>query len=82
MISSSCSVESASHKGYLFYPLARHPKTDCSSIDPTQSAGGKSDGGIGEENDVAADHPDVVARIGKVMSTARVDNEFWKMNRE
>jgi len=34
---------------------------------------------IGEEHDVAADHPDVVARIDKIMSTARVDNEFWKM---
>ncbi len=34
---------------------------------------------IGEERDVAAEQPDVVARIARIMSTARVDNEFWKM---
>lgn len=34
---------------------------------------------IGEQHDVAADHPDLVARIDKIMSTARVDNEFWKL---
>ena len=34
---------------------------------------------LGEQHDVAADHPDIVARIGKIMSTARVDNEFWKL---
>ncbi len=36
---------------------------------------------IGEEHDVAAEHPDVVARIDKIMSTARVDNEYWKLTR-
>jgi len=36
---------------------------------------------IGEEHDVAADHPDVVARVEKIMSTARVDNEYWKLMR-
>ena len=36
---------------------------------------------LGEEHDVAADHPDVVARIDKIMSTARVDNEYWKLTR-
>lgn len=34
---------------------------------------------IGEERDVSADHPDLVARIEKIMSTAHVDNEFWKL---
>jgi arylsulfatase A-like enzyme len=36
---------------------------------------------IGEEHDVAADHPDVIARIGTIMSTAPADNEFWKRPR-
>lgn len=34
---------------------------------------------LGEQHDVAADHPDTVARIGRIMETARVDNEFWKL---
>lgn len=34
---------------------------------------------IGEQTDVAADHPELVARIGKIMSTAHVDNEYWKL---
>lgn len=34
---------------------------------------------IGEQTDVAAQHPDVVARVTNVMRTARTDNEHWKL---
>jgi arylsulfatase A-like enzyme len=34
---------------------------------------------LGEQQDVAAEHPERVARIGRIMETARVDNEFWKL---
>lgn len=34
---------------------------------------------IGEDRDVSADRPDLVTRIDKIMSTAHVDNEFWKL---
>ena len=34
---------------------------------------------IGEENDVAADHQDVVERIEGLFLTARVDSEFWPL---
>lgn len=33
---------------------------------------------LGEQNDVAANHPDVVARIERIMKAARVDSEYWK----
>lgn len=32
---------------------------------------------IGETTDVAADHPDVVAEIRKMLAEAHVDNEYW-----
>ena len=34
---------------------------------------------IGEENDVAADHPDIVQRIEAYLKTARTENEFWPL---
>lgn len=34
---------------------------------------------LAEQQDVAAEHPELVARIGRIMDTARVDNEFWKL---
>ena len=33
---------------------------------------------LGETTDVAAKHPEVVARITEIMRTGRTDNEFWK----
>ena len=33
---------------------------------------------LGETKDVAAKHPEVVARITEIMRTGRTDNEFWK----
>jgi hypothetical protein len=33
---------------------------------------------LGETTDVAAKHPEVVARITEIMRTGRADNEFWK----
>lgn len=33
---------------------------------------------IGEKTDVAAQQPEIVARIAETMRTARVDNEHWK----
>jgi uncharacterized sulfatase len=33
---------------------------------------------LGETTDVAAKHPEVVARINEIMRTGRADNEFWK----
>ncbi len=35
------------------------------------------DGDIGEENDVAADHPDVIAQIENYMKDARIDSPNW-----
>lgn len=35
------------------------------------------DGDIGEENDVAADHPDVIAQIEAFMKDARIDSPNW-----
>lgn len=32
---------------------------------------------IGETKDVAADHPDIVAKIEEYLKTARTENEFW-----
>ena len=37
------------------------------------------DNDLGEQHDIAADHPDRVARIAEIMTTAHVGNEFWKM---
>lgn len=34
---------------------------------------------LGEQQDVAAEHAELVARIGRIMETARVDNAFWKL---
>jgi arylsulfatase A-like enzyme len=36
---------------------------------------------IGEDRDVAADHPEVVARINKYLETARTESENWPLNR-
>jgi hypothetical protein len=33
---------------------------------------------IGEQADVAATHPEIVARMAEIMRTAHVDNEYWK----
>lgn len=34
---------------------------------------------IGEQTDLAAKNPEVVARVAEIMRTAHVDNEHWKM---
>ena len=34
---------------------------------------------LGEQTDVAAKHPEVVARVAEIMRTAHVDNEHWKI---
>ncbi|MSU64720.1 MAG: N-acetylgalactosamine-6-sulfatase [Opitutus sp.] len=34
---------------------------------------------LGEKTDVAAKHPDLVARLADLMRTAHVDNEYWKI---
>ncbi|MBS0631598.1 MAG: arylsulfatase [Verrucomicrobia bacterium] len=34
---------------------------------------------IGEQTDLAAAHPELVARMAEIMRTAHVDNEHWKM---
>lgn len=34
---------------------------------------------IGEENNVAADHPDVVEKIEAYLATARTESEFWPL---
>lgn len=34
---------------------------------------------LGEKTDVAAQHPELVARIAELMRTEHVDNEFWKI---
>ena len=34
---------------------------------------------VAEQTDVAAQHPDLVARVGEIMRTAHVDNEHWKI---
>jgi hypothetical protein len=34
---------------------------------------------IGEQNDVARQHPELVGRIAGIMTSARQDNEFWKL---
>ncbi|MBI5774613.1 MAG: arylsulfatase [Verrucomicrobia bacterium] len=34
---------------------------------------------IAEQTDLAAKHPELVARIASIMQTARVDNEHWKL---
>jgi len=33
---------------------------------------------IGETNDIAADHPDIVRRIETAMKDARTESEFWE----
>jgi arylsulfatase A-like enzyme len=35
---------------------------------------------IGELHDVAAKHPSIVERIGGIMRSAHVDNEYWKIS--
>ncbi len=35
---------------------------------------------IGEQTDVAAKHPEIVARVAEIMRTARHDNEHWKLS--
>jgi arylsulfatase A-like enzyme len=36
---------------------------------------------IGEKNNVAAQHPDTLARATELMTTARFDNEYWKIGK-
>jgi len=34
---------------------------------------------VGETNNIAAQHPDIVAKIAKIMKTARTPSQHWKM---
>ena len=34
---------------------------------------------LGEKSDIAANHPEMVGRVGQLMRTAHVDNEHWKI---
>jgi arylsulfatase A-like enzyme len=34
---------------------------------------------IGEQTDLAAQHPELVARVADIMRTAHVDNEYWRI---
>ncbi len=34
---------------------------------------------LGEESDISAQHPKMVARIAEIMLTAHVDNDRWKI---
>ena len=34
---------------------------------------------LGEQADVAAKNPELVARVAEIMRTAHVDNEYWKI---
>jgi len=36
---------------------------------------------IGEQNDVASDHPDVIARIGEIMRSGRTESELFPLDR-
>jgi arylsulfatase A-like enzyme len=36
---------------------------------------------LGEQNDVAAKHPEIVARAQQLFASARVDNEHWQLDR-
>lgn len=35
---------------------------------------------LGEQHDVAQQHPEIVARVAELMRTEHVDNEHWKIN--
>lgn len=35
---------------------------------------------LGEKNDVAQSHPEIVARMADLLRTAHVDNEYWKLS--